>query len=413
MKKTITAFLLVFFLLLIMKPAFAEERLIIVNLFQDERSRTAEEKMKEAYPGLQIEYRLVEERQTLTTYFLSMDSDMDIVCFREWDGIKGMYAAMEGALENLADHASLVTRRDEQFCVWENYTVDDLWYGVPHSPYQSMVFLNEQLFEKTGLPLPSIHWTWDDFWALAQALEEYNVKNQTRYALFMDNSKNSAVSQYAANTVDYGSNTHAFDDPGFFGMIEKWKRLFDQGLIWDFMSNRKQGGIHQEADTLMLYSELCLDGAYSLEIFDTLWTRYSARLLPESDGLLPAIVSGFELVIPAASRHKELAVQWLEFYMDAGKAEVLKNPLFANPLYKCEECVSAVQSAMRHAGMKEESIEKLNLWFYGLEHSRLDPYNELQHAVSVRYWWQLRDGQIDIQDYVNACVRFANQYLGE
>ena len=75
--------------------------------------------------------------------------------------------------------------------------------------------------------------------------------------------------------------------------------------------------------------------------------------------------------------------------------------------------MSAVQSAMRHAGMKEESIEKLNLWFYGLEHSRLDPYNELQHAVSVRYWWQLRDGQIDIQDYVNACVRFANQYLGE
>ncbi len=167
MKKTITAVMFAFISLLLMKPAFAEEKLIIVNLFEDERSRTAEAKMKEAYPRLAIEYRWVEDRYTLTTRFLSMDSEMDIVCFREWDGIKGMYAAMEGALENLAAYPSLVSRREEQFAVWKNYTADDLWYAVPHTPYQSLVFLNEVLFEKTGILLPDPHWTWDDFWALA------------------------------------------------------------------------------------------------------------------------------------------------------------------------------------------------------------------------------------------------------
>ena len=88
-----------------------------------------------------------------------MDSEMDIVCFNEWDGSKGVYAAMEGALENLADHPSLVSRRDEQFAIWINYTAGGHWYGVPYTPCQSLVFLNEALFEKTGLPLPDTYWT--------------------------------------------------------------------------------------------------------------------------------------------------------------------------------------------------------------------------------------------------------------
>ena len=413
MKKTIMAAMFAFILLLPIKLAFCEEKLIIINLFEDERSRTTEAKMKEVYPGLQIEYRWVEDRYTLTTHFLSMDSEMDIVCFNEWDGIKGMYAAMEGALENLADHPSLVSRRDEQFAVWKNYTVGGLWYGVPHTPYQSLVFLNEALFEKTGLPLPDTHWTWDDFWALTRTLEEYNSTHQTRYALFMDSSRNSAAAQYAANTVDYLKNSHAFDDPAFYRMAEKWKELFDRGLIWDYMSNRNQGGIYQESDTLMLYSENPLNAVLNFDWADTPWSRYGVRLLPQSDRLLPSMVLGFELAIPAASLHKELAVQWLAYYMDAGKTEVLNNPLWANPLYKGEEYVSAVKSAMRDAEIKEDSMEKLDLWFYGLEHSRLNPYNELQHAVTVKYWWQMRDGQITAQDYVDACVRFANQYLGE
>lgn len=353
-----------FISLLLMKPAFAEEKLIIVNLFEDERSRTAEAKMKEAYPGLQIEYRWVEDRYTLTTHFLSMDSEMDIVCFNEWDGIKGMYAAMEGALENLAAYPSLVSRREEQFAVWKNYTADDLWYAFPHTPYQSLVFLNEVLFEKTGLLLPDTYWTWDDFCTLAQALEEYNSKNQTGYALFMDSAKNCAASQYAANTVDYIRNSHAFDDPAFFEMMEKWKGLFDRGLIWDYMSNRDQGGNHQESDTQMLYSEYLLNAVYDLQSTawtDNFWARYAVRLLPQSDGLQPSLIAGYELVIPIASTHKELAVQWLEAYMDAGKTEMLNDPLWANPLYKGEEYVSAVKSAMRDAGMKEDSMEKLDL----------------------------------------------------
>ena len=95
MKKTIMAAMFAFILLLPIKLAFWEEKLIIINLFEDDRSRTAEAKMKEAYPGLQIEYRWVEDRYTLTTHFLSMDSEMDIVCFNEWDGIKGMYPVSE------------------------------------------------------------------------------------------------------------------------------------------------------------------------------------------------------------------------------------------------------------------------------------------------------------------------------
>ncbi len=40
---------------------------------------------------------------------------------------------------------------------------------------------------------------------------------------------------------------------------------------------------------------------------------------------------------------------------------MISNGLYAAPLYKGEEYVSAVKSAMRDAGMKEDSMEKLDL----------------------------------------------------
>lgn len=408
------AFLLIIFAVLTLFsffPAFAEEHLIIMNLFQDSRSEAADKKMKEAHPELVIEYREMEDRHALTTHFLSMDNEMDIVCFREWDGIKGMYAAMEGALENLAGYPALVRCRNEQFEVWKNYTVGDLWYGVPSCPNQSLFFLNKALFEKTGLPLPDIHWTWDDFWSLAQALEEYNGAHRTRYALLMDQSISNIAAQYAANTVDYVDKSHSFDDGIFYQMMEKWKSLFDRGLIWDYMTDKKQGGIHKESDTLMI----CMENSFSssgitafLEGGENYWTRYGVRLLPQSERLLPSLVTGFELVIPTASEHKDLAVQWLQFYMDAGKTGEIDALCNGGPLYKDAAYLSAIKE-----NMTAETAEKTDLWIYGLEHSRLNPYNELQHAVSVRYWWQLRDGQITTEEYVAACVRFANQYLGE
>ncbi len=69
MRKMIAAVMFACVFLLPMKPAICEEKLIIMNLFEDERSKIAEAKMKEAYPGLEIEYRWVEDRYTLTTHF--------------------------------------------------------------------------------------------------------------------------------------------------------------------------------------------------------------------------------------------------------------------------------------------------------------------------------------------------------
>ncbi len=109
----------------------------------------------------------------------------------------------------------------------------------------------------------------------------------------MDSAQNNAASQYAANTVDYIRNSHAFDDPAFFEMMEKWKGLFDRGLIWDYMSNRDKGGNHQESDTLMIYDERMVGCVYDLEDPGSPWAMYAVRLLPQDSRFQPSLLSGF------------------------------------------------------------------------------------------------------------------------
>lgn len=410
MKRISSAIFAVFIIWMVfVGTAVAENPLIIINLWPDARSTQADQKLKADFPDLEIEYRSIDDRHVLTTRFLSMDPEMDIVCFSEWDGVEGMYAAMEGALENLSDDPALVKCRDAQFDLWKNYTVGDLWYGVPCSPYQSIVYLNEALFEELGIEMPDNHWTWDDFWSLAQQVKEYNQANDTQYALFKDSSKSCIVSQYAANTVNYLHRQHAFTDAFFESIVRKWKNLYDEGLIWDPMVNRNRENKFSEANTLMVYVESKFGSIGNIGLpFGSPRRVFSVRLLPQTEQFQPSLISGYTLSVPIASRNKELAFRWLQYYMDA--ASIMDSDILQNggPLYKDVDYLSVLTSQK-----KGTLANVLDLWIYGLNHSRLSAYNDLTHAVAIRYWWQLRDGQLTVEDYLRSCISLADQYLEE
>ncbi|MGI2296860.1 extracellular solute-binding protein [Paenibacillus sp. GXUN7292] len=49
------------------------------------------------------------------------------------------------------------------------FTVDGKLYAVPKNAYISSIIINKKLFEDKNVPLPSLDWTWDEFYEAAKA----------------------------------------------------------------------------------------------------------------------------------------------------------------------------------------------------------------------------------------------------
>jgi len=53
---------------------------------------------------------------------------------------------------------------------YKDYEADGKQFGVPREATTSIVIINKELFQKSGVPLPSANWTWDDFLKAAQQM---------------------------------------------------------------------------------------------------------------------------------------------------------------------------------------------------------------------------------------------------
>ncbi len=49
------------------------------------------------------------------------------------------------------------------------FTVDGKLYAVPKNAYISSIIINKKLFEEKNVPIPSLDWTWDEFYEAAKA----------------------------------------------------------------------------------------------------------------------------------------------------------------------------------------------------------------------------------------------------
>jgi multiple sugar transport system substrate-binding protein len=53
---------------------------------------------------------------------------------------------------------------------FKDYEADGKQYGVPREATTTIVIVNKELFQKSGVPLPGANWTWDEFLKAAQQL---------------------------------------------------------------------------------------------------------------------------------------------------------------------------------------------------------------------------------------------------
>jgi multiple sugar transport system substrate-binding protein len=61
----------------------------------------------------------------------------------------------------------------------KDYEVDGKQYGIPREATTTIVVVNKELFQKSGVNLPNENWTWDDFLRLAQQMTRGDGASKT------------------------------------------------------------------------------------------------------------------------------------------------------------------------------------------------------------------------------------------
>lgn len=112
----------------------------------------------------------------------------------------------------------------------ELYTFDDVQYGVPKDFDTIGVWVNTDLFEQAGVPLPSADWTWEDFQSTAAQISE-KLKGQGVYggAGGMDGQTTyyDTIFQAGGSVIEDGQS--AYDTPEAQEGIDFWRELIASG----------------------------------------------------------------------------------------------------------------------------------------------------------------------------------------
>jgi multiple sugar transport system substrate-binding protein len=77
-------------------------------------------------------------------------------------------------------------KRDKDFKVgnyfeapFKDYEADGKQFGVPREATTTIMIINKDLFQKSGVPLPAANWTWDDFLKAAQQMTRGDGSGKT------------------------------------------------------------------------------------------------------------------------------------------------------------------------------------------------------------------------------------------
>ncbi len=434
MKKLISVGLMIA-MLLAMGAGFADQddnTLHIIAILADERAAFADGMLKEKYPEIEISYVTETNSREIIANLFAGDPTLDIIAFCEHEGFSPQYAAFNGAMVDLLQYDGIAERAEDYYDSFvERFMYDGELFAIPYSCEPYLWYANPQLFDEMGIDLPEDTWTWEDYFELGEAVYEYNIENGTDYLLMYCALQYYPLIQFAANTVDYANGTHEFGSESFRELVEKWKHLFDIGVVasrWthDFSSiefNQYHFDSHAKADALLSVKQpnTMRSSEIIVEPDEIISETCAFRLVmpPAVEGMRRGVDAGRSIGIAKTSTMKEEAAYWLYSYMSYETPEIQKTEIFTIP-----HCIGnggvmfkndAWMQYAREWVTVEDSwlLENLDHWEKYVQDSAMEYYNDLTWAVTYNYWNQLVAGEITEDEYIDMCVKLADQYLGE
>jgi len=270
----------------------------------------------------------------------------------------------------------------------DRYTVDGAIYGVPYDCQPvAGVFINKSHFTDTGLSLPSVDWTWDEFMNAASTLTQRDGDTTTRFGMvagpwlnwvyafggrLVDDVKH--PTQVIINTPEAIKGMQAYID-----LIVKDKiSPSDQYL---------EGGGLSAADLFATGLASMMHAGYWELVFDP--SKYASLDLgfvkfPDGPGKGTAYTTGGTCYsVASSSKHPEEAYRFVKYFMGmpgwqaafhGSKAGVIYPPAFI-PAYESELFLKN----------PNPPIENMRINGDGAEFAVFGPFDPIWQEISTKY----------------------------
>lgn len=227
------------------------------------------------------------------------------------------YFALPGKLDDLRKYGAENLKNDFVPAAWNDVTVNGKVYALPSDYGPSTMFYNAATFTKAGLSQPPA--TWDEYYADAKKIRalggSYYIAQDTGDLFFLL----SLIWQAGGRPfkVD-GNKVHIdFTDEGTTRAVAFWQKMLDEGLL-----NTKVTAWSDD------WNRTLNDGTLASQIMGGWLTSTLPERAPKASGsfrvaLMPqwkqgdkvgAENGGSSFGIPAASKHKDAAYKFLEYF---------------------------------------------------------------------------------------------------
>lgn len=228
-------------------------------------------------------------------------------------------------------------------------TFDGGYYGVTVGVSGTGMLVNATLFEKAGVPMPSVEWTWDDFKSVANDLS--TKLGDGFYGVYDLSGNKSTLGDYLAGEgiQIYKDGKIDFTKEDMVKWFEMWDELRKSGAI---ITPEMQVANNPDAadKSLVVKGQVVMQQASASQIFGyQQLTQDTLALLTSPQGSLGTGMipppSGQFMTVYAKSAHPEEAAMFIDFMInDEEAATVLANTRGVPPSAAIRDLLAAQAS---------------------------------------------------------------------
>lgn len=214
---------------------YYDDKLVIVEGYSqlDPTFERAVQLFHQRYPEIEVCVRDGLDSYDAGVALESGEPGYDVLVRQGMGWKPGQVLAQDGIVMNLAESPEITALLPEYLDMFDSFYTGDALYAVPIQFYATTWKMNGTLLEQMGLDLPEYDWTWDEFFALADRVREYNELNGENVLLLEGGSggSNEMIDQININAIDWDAHAANFQTEEYEALLSRWTQLEQEGLI--------------------------------------------------------------------------------------------------------------------------------------------------------------------------------------
>ena len=219
--------------------------------------------------------------------------------------------------------------------LFDLYTVDGKFYGIPMDYDTIGLWYNKELFDAAGMDYPNENWTWDDVKAAAAALTDPSTGVYGIAAGYADQAGfYNTVPMFGGYIVNDDKTKSGFSLPETRAGIKCWVDLMEAGY------SPSQASITENPDYQQFMAgkiAMLFAGDWYAATFvtdDSFKTKCDCTYIPTVNGKRVSVIHGKANCISASTKYPEAAWAWCEYLAGPEANEILGKSGAAIPSHK-------------------------------------------------------------------------------